>query len=86
MSDRDWHTVAEPSSEADAQIVLGLLQSERIPARIKSNVPVPGLGLSYRVQVEAAFEARAAQVLRDAQVNEDELTQLAVNSPPADPV
>jgi hypothetical protein len=82
--DPDWETLAEPTNEAAAQIVLGLLQSESIPARIKANVPVPGLGVSFRVQVAKGHLVRAREVLASAPVSEDELTQLAVNSPPAD--
>jgi hypothetical protein len=83
-ADSDWETIAEPTNEAAAQIVLGLLQSESIPARIKSNVPVPGLGVSFKVQVAEGSVQRAREVLANAAVTEDELTQLAVNSPPAD--
>ncbi|MFL6550813.1 MAG: putative signal transducing protein [Povalibacter sp.] len=83
-TDPDWETVAEPTNEAAAQIVFGLLQSESIPSRIKSNVPVPGLAVSFRVQVASGYLARARDILANAAVTEDELTQLAVNSPPAD--
>ncbi|HKE96180.1 MAG TPA: hypothetical protein VKB34_17865 [Povalibacter sp.] len=84
MSDQDWHVVAEPTTEAAAQILLGLLQSEAIPARIKANIPVPGLGIAFRVEVATGFVPKARDVLRNAQVSEEELAQLAVNSPPAE--
>ena len=83
-NDLEWETVAEPTNEAAAQIVLGLLQSESIPSRVNANVPVPGLGVSFRVQVEKGFASRARSVVANAAVSEDELTQLAINSPPAD--
>jgi hypothetical protein len=82
--DPDWATVAEPTSEAAAQIVLGLLQSESVPSRLLSNVPVPGLGISFRVQVAKHAIERARKVLANAAVGEDELAQLAVSLPPAD--
>jgi hypothetical protein len=75
-----WQTVAEPESEAGAQVLVGLLQSESIPARIKADVPVPGLGISFRVEVPAGLVFRAEEVLRSRQISEEELTLLAVNS------
>jgi len=82
MSGQDWETVAEPTDEAGARIVLGLLESESIPARIKSNVPVPGLPISFQVQVNPQFLERARSLLADAQPTEDELATLATASPP----
>ena len=84
MSDPAWQIVAEPTNEAAAQIVLGLLESESVPARIRSNVPVPGLGISFRVEVAAGFVARARDVLANAQISEEELIQLAISSQPVD--
>jgi GMP synthase PP-ATPase subunit len=84
MNDPDWETIVEPANEAAAQIVLGLLASDGIPGRIVSNVPVPGLGISFRVQVEIARAADARAALAAASVTDDELTELALRSPPAD--
>jgi hypothetical protein len=84
MSDPDWETIAEPTNEAAAHIVLGLLQSESIPSRVKANIPVPGLGVAFRVQVEKSFVVRARDILANASVSDDELTQLAIDSPPTD--
>lgn len=84
MSAQDWETVAEPADEAGAQIVLGLLESESIPARIKSNVPVPGLPISFQVQVNPDFLDRARSLLAGAQLSDDELASLAIASPPPD--
>ncbi|HMN46254.1 MAG TPA: DUF2007 domain-containing protein [Povalibacter sp.] len=84
MSEPDWKTVAEPTDEAGARIVLGLLESESIPARIKSNVPVPGLPISFQVQVNSGFVERAQSLLAGAQFSEDELASLAIASPPVD--
>jgi hypothetical protein len=83
MTDQ-WQTVAMPTSEASAQVLIGLLQSEGIPARLKANVPVPGLPLSFRVQVPDEQVRRAEEVLRSSQVTEEELTQLAVGTSPPD--
>ena len=84
MSGSDWETVAEPVDEAGARIVLGLLESESIPARIKSNVPVPGLPISFQVQVGAGFLDRARALLDGARLSDEELAALAIASPPPD--
>lgn len=81
-----WHTVAVLESEAAAQILLGLLQSEGVPAQIKADTPVPGLGLSFRVQVPEEAVRRAQSVLLNSRVSDDELTTLAINTPADDGV
>ncbi len=80
-----WHTVAMPTNEASAQVLIGLLQSEGIPARLNANVPVPGLALSCKVEVPEEALRRAEAVLRDNSVTEEELTRLALGTedPPA---
>jgi hypothetical protein len=83
-NDPEWETIAEPNNELAAQILLGLLQSETLPARVKSNVPVPGLGVSFKVQVAVRHAQRAREVLAQAAVSDDELAQLAADTPPAD--
>ena len=80
----EWQTVAMPTSEASAQVLIGLLQSEGIPARLKANVPVPGLPLSFRVQVPGDQAGRAEDILLNSQITEEELTQLAVGTNPPD--
>lgn len=75
-----WHVIAEPTSEAAARILLGLLESESIPARIKSNEPMPGLAISFRVEVPAADVERALELLRSNQVSDEELAALALST------
>lgn len=79
-----WQTIAVLESDAAAQILLGLLQSEGVTARIKSDTPVPGLGLSFRVQVPPEVEQHARAILLNARVSDDELTTLAINTPADD--
>lgn len=79
-----WHTIAVLDSEAAAQILLGLLLSEGVEARIKPDTPVPGLGLSFRVQVPPEAEQRAQSILLNSRVSDDELTTLAINTPSED--
>lgn len=79
-----WHTLAVVESEAAARILLGLLQSENVTARIKADTPVPGLGLSFRVQVPEEAVRRAESILRSSRVSDDELTTLAINTPADD--
>ena len=80
MQAQPWRSIAQPASEAAARILLGLLQSESIPARIASNVPVPGLEIAFRVEVPEAFEQRAMDLVRRNQVSEEELATLALNT------
>jgi hypothetical protein len=47
-------------------------------------MPVPGLGISFKVEVQPEFLSRAEDVLRHPQINEEELAQLAASLPPVD--
>lgn len=79
-----WKTIAVRGSEAGAQILLGLLQSEGVAARIKPDTPMPGLDISFCIQVPPEAEERARSILLNARVSDDELTTLAINTPPSD--
>lgn len=81
MSQQAWQSIAEPATEAAARILLGLLQSESIPARLRSNVPVPGLGVSFIVEVPDADASRAKTLLDSRPVDEDELAAIALSTP-----
>ncbi len=86
MNEQAWQSVAEPADEAAARILVGLLESESIPVRLRSNTPVPGLGIAFRVEVPASQIERARDVLRNNQVTEEELAALALSTRPSDPV
>lgn len=77
-----WQTVAMPTNEASAQVLIGLLQSEGIAARLNANVPVPGLALSYKVEVPEESVRRAEAILAGNQITEEELTRLAIDAGP----
>jgi hypothetical protein len=79
-----WQTIAVLENDAGAQILLGLLQSEGVTARIKADTPVPGLGISFRIQVPPEAVQQAQSILLNARVGDDELTTLAINTPPED--
>jgi hypothetical protein len=85
MKEQTWQTVAVPADEAAARILLGLLQSESIPARINSNEPVPGLGISFRVEVPPDYTDRAIELLKSDQVTDEELAALALSTRKTDP-
>jgi hypothetical protein len=75
-----WQTIAVVESEAAARILLGLLQSEGVTAQIKPDTPMPGLDISFRIQVPPEAEERARSILLNARVSDDELTTLAINT------
>jgi hypothetical protein len=85
MAEQSWQPVAVPANEAAARILLGLLESESIPARIKSNEPEPGLGISFRVEVPATDVERALELLGSSQVSDEELAALALSTREPDP-
>ena len=85
MNEQAWQTVAEPATDTAARILLGLLHSESIEARLRSNVPVPGLALSFRIEVPPPQVERALAVLNSRPVSEEELVALALDTKPIDP-
>ncbi|HEY6641144.1 hypothetical protein [Povalibacter sp.] len=82
MTGQVYQSVAERTDEASARILLGQLQSESIPARLRSNVPVPGLGLAFHVEVAPGDVQRARDVLQASPVSDEELAALAMSTKP----
>ncbi len=65
-----------------AQVLLGRLQVEGIPARVSTLSPIPGLEQNAEVQVPPQWLARARQCLATPPVSEEELTELATHAAP----
>lgn len=81
MSKRAWINVATYSDRVSAEMILGLLTGEGLPAYIKSDEHVPGLGSNFSVSVPPDLARRAQRVLQEAHVSEKELTDLALGKP-----
>lgn len=82
MSDTSWASVATYSDKISAEAILGLLIGEGLPAYIKSDEHVPGLGSNFSVFVPADRQRQAQRILEQAQVSEKELTDLATGVRP----
>ncbi|MGH8140367.1 MAG: hypothetical protein ACREVV_19500 [Steroidobacteraceae bacterium] len=78
MSKSTWISVATYSDRISAEAILGLLTGEGLPAYIKSDEHVPGLGSNFSVSVPPDMARRAQRLLQEAHVSEKELTELAL--------
>ena len=78
----DWRVLATFGNRIGAQALVGLLDSEGLACRFASNEPVPGLGTQFAVLVPTALLQRAQRLWAQSQVSEQELTDLALATPP----
>jgi hypothetical protein len=65
-----------------ADVLIGLLRSEGIPALARNLAPVPGLEQGTEVLVPREHLWRAQRLLADEQPSEAELTELAMGTVP----
>ena len=72
-----WREFATYSDAASAEVILGLLRSENIPARVLSDEPMPGLSRGFCVMVPAEMLRKAEWVLSQAQLTDAELSYYA---------
>ena len=77
MSNTSWVSVAAYSDKMTAEAILGLLSGAGLPAYIKSDEHVPGLGSHFCVFVPPDRERQARWILEQGHVSEQELTDLA---------
>ena len=85
MNATDWSIVATFGDRISAQALVGLLDSEKLPCRLISNEPLPGLGTQFAVMVPQELLRRATRIREEAQVSEQELTFLATGERPGEP-
>lgn len=78
---QQWVVVAEFPDTASAQITIGLLQSERVPVRLRCNSPVPGLDVQCDIEVPSDYSHRARWILRHSTFSDAELNFLATGEP-----
>jgi hypothetical protein len=81
---QQWVTVAQFPDAATAQVTLGLLQTERVPVRLKRNSLVPGLDLQCDVEVPSDYAHRARWILQHCNFSDAELNFLATGEPMKD--
>jgi hypothetical protein len=84
MNATDWSIVATFGDRISAQAVVGLLDSEKLPCRLISNEPLPGLGSEFAVLVPKDLLHRAKWICAEARVSEQELTFLATGEMPGE--
>jgi hypothetical protein len=77
VSNSTWASVATYSDRLSAEAILGLLSGAGLPAYIKSDEHVPGLGSNFSVFVPPDRVRQAQRLLEQGQVSEKELTELA---------
>jgi cell division septation protein DedD len=77
VSNSSWVSVAAYSDKISAEAILGLLTGEGLPAYIKSDEHVPGLGSNFSVFVPPDRVRQAQRLLEQGRVSEKELTDLA---------
>jgi hypothetical protein len=82
VSNSSWVSVAIYSDKMSAEAVLGLLTAEGLPAYIKSDEHVPGLGSNFSVFVPPDRVRQARRIFEQGQVSEKELTDLATGVKP----
>jgi cell division septation protein DedD len=77
-----WVNVAAYSDKISAEAILGLLRGAGLPAYIKSDEHVPGLGSHFCVFVPPDRVRQARRILEQGRVSEKELTELATGEKP----
>jgi hypothetical protein len=77
-----WVSVAAYSDKISAEAILGLLSAAGVPAYIKSDEHVPGLGTHFCVFVPPDRARQAQRILEEGRVSETELTELATGAKP----
>ena len=80
MSDTSWVNVVTYSDKATAEAILGVLTGEGVPAFIKSDEHVPGLGTNFSLFVPSDRLRQAQRLLERGTLSEKELTDLATGS------
>jgi hypothetical protein len=78
---QQWVVVAQFPDAASAQVTIGLLQTERVPVRLRCSSPVPGLDIQSDVEVPSEYAHRARWILEHCKFSEAELNFLATGEP-----
>ena len=79
-----WDTAAVVADALSAQVLLGRLLSEGLPARVQSDTALLGVVRQCRILVPRDMMHRARWVLLQNRFSEDELASLATGEAPTD--
>lgn len=80
-----WSVVATFGDRVSAQLLMGLLESEKLPCHFVANEAVPGLGTEFAVLVPTERLRRAQAIREQARVSDQELSDLATAERPDNP-
>ena len=80
--DANWTVLASYADRSSAEVVVGLLESEKIPSRVTPNSAIPGLNAPCQILVPTALIHRAQRLLNHEPPSEAELESLAMRDLP----
>ena len=75
----DWEPLEDFGDRASAASIVGLLDTEGVPARIDESSPIPGLDEMFRVMVPSHLVDRAREIVAAMDISESELDVLATD-------
>jgi hypothetical protein len=84
MPEETWISVMTYSDRLSVQAGLELLATEGLPCYVASDEFVPGLGQRFALRVPREFAGKAAALLAQSPVSDQELIDLALSEPMAD--
>lgn len=72
-----WEEFGTFSDFASAEILVGRLRAEGVPAQVENHSPVPGLYEGFRVVVPSRLAHRASWIASSSALSDAELTYYA---------
>ena len=81
----EWVLLEACPDPLSAQVLVGRLQADGIPAQVRSFEPIPGLDQNAEVHVPRTWLARARESLEAQRPSDEELTALALAVAPETP-
>ena len=77
-----WVLLEACTDPTAAQVIAGRVKAEGIPVQVSALEPIPGLEQNAEVHVPRSWLQRAQQVLAAQRPTDEELTELALSTPP----
>lgn len=82
MIPKHWKIFHRYLDHSQAQLEVGRLNIEGVPAMIDPDMLIPGLNREYRVLIPIIFEEQALQIVQASEFTEEELNSLAIATQP----